>query len=169
MTEMTQTPRVSIFRLLGACAAGGIAWSVAFFGLFDPAQSILGDPRLQSAKMTAIFEMNPPPRIATDPWLLPVAFLVVGSIHALVFACIRRGLPEGRIAAGAAFGIVAWALFTPWFEFYIPWNLMIEPTALVLLEMGIWLGIMLAVGLAISLAYGPAPRPQAAGNSPTSW
>jgi hypothetical protein len=63
-------------------------------------------------------------------------------------------LPAGLIARGLAFGAVAWALFTPWFEFYLPWNLMLEPTLLVLLEMLCWAGIMLLVGVAISLAFG---------------
>jgi hypothetical protein len=72
----------------------------------------------------------------------------------MVFAYLRRGLPSGVVARGLAFGTIAWALFVPWFEFYIPWNLMLEPTALVLLEMLCWAGVLGLVGLAISLAFG---------------
>ena len=39
----------------------------------------------------------------------------------------------------------------PWFEFYLPWNVMREPAPLVLLEMACWLGVRLGY-LAMYLA-----------------
>jgi hypothetical protein len=137
-----------------AGVAGAVAWWIGMQLFFGPAQAILADPALQSAKLEAIFTMAPPPRIAVDPWLLPVGMFVTALFQAAVFAFIRSALPAGLIARGLAFGAVAWALFTPWFEFYLPWNLMLEPTLLVLLEMLCWAGIMLLVGVAISLAFG---------------
>jgi hypothetical protein len=61
----------------------------------------------------------------------------------------------------------------PWFEFYLPRNVMREPAALVLLEMVLWLGVLLVAGLAIAVTYergrdvvqaavagsAPAPKP----------
>jgi hypothetical protein len=41
----------------------------------------------------------------------------------------------------------------PWFEFYLPRNVMREPAALVLLEMVLWLGVLLVAGLAIAVTY----------------
>lgn len=41
----------------------------------------------------------------------------------------------------------------PWFEFYLPWNMMHEPAPLVLLEMALWLGVLVVAGLAIAGVY----------------
>lgn len=79
---------------------------------------------------------------------------VVALIQAAVFAYLRPALPKGTLMRGVAFAAVAWALFVPWFEFYLPSNLMLEPTLLVLIELLCWAAVMLLVGLAISLAFG---------------
>ena len=143
-----------IFRIARSTLAGAVAWWIGMQITFVPAQAILADPALQSAKMNAIYALAPPARIAADPWLLPLGMLVTALAQAVAFAFIRRGLPDGLLARGLAFGAVAWALFVPWFEFYLPWNLMLEPTALVLVEMLCWAGILALVGVAISLAFG---------------
>lgn len=41
----------------------------------------------------------------------------------------------------------------PWFEFYLPWNVMHEPATLVLLEAALWLAVLLTVGLAVAGSY----------------
>ena len=41
----------------------------------------------------------------------------------------------------------------PWFEFYLPWNVMREPFDLVLVEAVCWLVVLLAVGLSMGLVY----------------
>lgn len=143
-----------IVRILRAAVAGAIAWWIGLRVIFGAAQGVLAHPALQSTKLNAIFEMQPPPRIAVDAWLLPLGIFIVALIHASTFACIRSGLPRGIVRRGLAFGAVSWALMVPWFEFYLPWNLMLEPTFLVLLEMSIWAVILLLVGLAISAAFG---------------
>ena len=143
-----------VVRIVRAALAGAIAWWVGLNYIFGAAQVVLADPGMQSAKMNAIYEMQPPARIATHPWLLPVAMLVIALTQTLVFAYLRRSLPNGRLLRGLAFGAIAWALFVPWFEFYIPWSLMLEPTALVLLEMLCWAGVLGLVGVAISFAFG---------------
>ena len=145
---------VPALRILRSTLAGAAAWWVGLNYIFGAAQPLLASPSLQSAKMNAIYDMLPPPRIATDPWLLPAAFLVCAFLQACVFAYIRGSLPRARAAAGAAFGAIAWALFVPWFEFYLPWSLMLEPTLLVLVELLCWAGVMLLAGLAISFAWG---------------
>lgn len=144
-----------LFRILTAALAGAAGWWIGFQLLFMPAQAILADPALQSAKFIAVFaELPPVPRTAQQPWLLPAGFAMLALIQALVFALIRRGLPRGRVARGLAFGLVAWALCFPWFEFYLPWNVMHEPPALVALELLLWAGVMALAGLGISLGFG---------------
>lgn len=144
-------------RIVLAGVAGAAAWWVGLQLFFGAAQSILADPDLQSPKLMAIFETPPPPRMATDPWLLPAGMLVVALFQAAVFAFIRGSLPRGLILRGLAFGAIAWALFVPWFEFYLPWGVMLEPTLLVLLECLCWAGLMALVGVAISFAFGREP------------
>jgi hypothetical protein len=51
---------------------------------------------------------------------------------------------------GLRFAALAWALMVPWFEFYLPWNVLREPPALVMLEMVCWAGVMTLVGLTIA-------------------
>ncbi len=142
------------FRIIRASLAGAVAWWIGLNVIFGQAQAILANPEFQSSKMDGIYTMDPPARIATDPWLLLVAFVVIAAIQAIVFAYIRKSFRTGLIARGLAFGAVAWALFTPWFEFYLPWSLMLEPTLLVLLEFVCWAGVMALVGIALSLAFG---------------
>jgi hypothetical protein len=143
-----------VVRILRAAVAGAIAWWAGLMGIFGAAQGVLGHPALQSQKLNAVFEMPPPPRIAVDPWLLPLGIFVVALIHSIVFAYIRRALPNGIVARGLAFAAVSWALMVPWFEFYLPWNLFLEPALLVALEMLCWAGVLALVGVAISLGFG---------------
>jgi hypothetical protein len=151
-----------IFRILRAGVAGAVAWWAGLMLLFGAAQGVLADPKLQSAKLDAIYSMPPPPRIAEHPWLLPAGILAIAMVHAATFAYLRPALPVGLVKRGLAFGAVSWALLVPWFEFYLPWNLMLEPGLLVLLEMAVWAGILAMVGVAISLAFGRESTPAAA-------
>jgi hypothetical protein len=162
VVKATESRLATGVRIVRASIAGAFAWWVGMQLLFGPAQALLADERFQSPKMTAIFMMEPAPRIVTDPWLLPLGFFITALFQAVTFAFVRPALPRGIVTRGLAFGAVAWALFTPWFEFYLPWNLMLEPTLLVAFEMLIWLALLLLVGLAISLAYGRASAPEQA-------
>ena len=143
-----------MFRIVRAALAGAVAWWAGLMFIFGAAQGVLADPALQSSKMMAVYDMQPPPRIAEEPWLLPVGVFVVALVHACTFAYLRAAFPRGLAARGIAFGAVSWALLVPWFEFYLPWSLLLEPSALVLLEMLCWAAILLLVGLAISFAFG---------------
>lgn len=141
-----------IVSVILAGLAGGIAWIVGMSILFMPAQAILADPALQSPKFLAVFmDSAHPPHMATTPWAIPLGLMLISQIYAFVYATIQRGLP-GRTPTGrgVAFGLVAWALAFTWFEFYLPWNVMLEPVALVAVELACWLGVMLLVGLSIA-------------------
>ncbi len=143
--------------ILCGIAAGG-AWWLGFQLLFMPAQAILADPSLQSEKFLSVFfELEPPPHTAQRPWLLTAAFFVFGTIHVLVYQIVAPSLPSGRIIRGLQFGAISWSLCFPWFEFYLPWNVMREPMPLVALELVLWAGVMALEGLVISFAA-PAPR-----------
>ena len=143
-----------VVAILIAGLAGGAAWLVAMTVCFLPAQALLANPAYQSAKFLAVFgEVEPLPRVSTAPWILPAALIAIGCVHACVYAWIREGLGSGIWTRGVRFGVVAWALMAPWFEFYLPWNVMHEPAALVLLELALWAVTLVVVGVAIANVY----------------
>lgn len=149
-------------RIIVAGIAGGLAWFVGLLVFFGPAQRILSNPDLQSVKFLAVFTEVPPlPRAATHPWVLFAGLAIIGLIHSLVFAALRSGLPGEGWRKGVVFGLIAWALMVPWFEFYLPWNVMHEPLGLVLLEVLLWALVLQLVGITIAvtqrlLTRGPA-------------
>lgn len=157
---------MKIVRIIAAGVAGGLAWLAGLYVFFVPAQTILADPALQSAKFLRVFtEIEPLPRAATSPWILLLALPSIGVIHASVFAALRHGLPGRGWREGASFGLIAWALMVPWFEFYLPWNVMHEPFALVLLEALLWALVLQLVGIAIALVHGALTREPAPARS----
>jgi hypothetical protein len=144
---------VKPLRLLIAGLAAAVAWLAGLQVFFGPAQRILTDPGLQSPKFLAAFAREPFPRMA-EAWVLPAGLLVIGLIHATAYAWLAPRLDGPPWRRGLAFGALAWALMVPWFEFYLPWNVMREPFPLVMLEAACWAGVLLLVGLATGLAYG---------------
>jgi hypothetical protein len=154
METQTNTS-LSVWRILLSGLLGAVAWFGAMMVFFGPAQQVLTDPAHQSAKMLAVFfELDPPPMIAVSPLVLPLGCLGLGIIFAFVFAVLWPGVPGKRWwQKGLAFGGLSWLLVFPWFEFYLPWNVLREPLPLVGLELALWLGVKLCTGLALSLVY----------------
>lgn len=145
-------------RLLGRIItgiAGGIAWIAGMLIFFGPAQAVLADPELQSEKFFSVMaDPIHPPRMAEAFWILPAGLMVLGFIYGIVFTVIVRGVPgKSTTARGLAFGVIVWALAFTWFEFYLPWNVMREPAALVALELSCWLATMLLLGLTVSWTW----------------
>lgn len=140
-------------RYLIAAIAAGVAMNLAVMATFGPAQTLLADPELQSAKFIAAFTQEPLPRAATFPLLFQLGFFGLGFAHALAFQLLHRGLPRSWFSAGIVYGFAAWLIAYLWFEYYLPWNVMREPLPLVLLELACWLAVMLANGLALALVY----------------
>ncbi|MDX1435655.1 MAG: hypothetical protein R3335_02515 [Anaerolineales bacterium] len=129
---------------------GGIVWLLGIFFIFGAAQVVLANPDIQSAKLIAAFTEEPLPRSASSPWVLPVGSIVMAALWGLVYVWISPAFSPSWWKRGLQFGGVAWVLMVPWFEFYIPWNVLLEPTALALLEMAAWAIVLLAVGLTVA-------------------
>jgi hypothetical protein len=142
--------------------AGGAAWIAGMWLFFGPAQQFLASPVYQSGKFLAVLtQMEPLPRTAEHRWILFAGTLVIGLVYGLVFSVLYPTLPGKGVGKGVTFGIVAWALMAPWFEFYLPWNVMREPFALALLELLLWALVFQLVGIAMALVYRvltPKPR-----------
>lgn len=145
-------------RILVSGIVAAIAWAAGTFIAFGPAQRFLTDPDRQSAKFLSVFTEEPLPRATENPEVLVYGLLLVGLIHACVYAWLDSRLSGGVVRKGLSFGLIAWALMVPWFEFYLPWNVMHEPLPLVLLEGFCWLIVLIGVGLSLSSVYGILSR-----------
>jgi len=131
--------------------AGGIAWLAGFILVFGPAQAVLADPARQSSKMLAAFgEGDGAPRAAASPGVLIAGLLAIAVLWGCVYVVLSRPWKGSWLRRGAAFGALGWALMVPWFEFYLPWNVLLEPAPLVLLEMICWALVLQGVGLTIA-------------------
>lgn len=141
-------PRSLRFPVLALAAAAG--WFAGFLISFTPAQAVLADPARQSAKFLAVFFSIPPrPRLDT-PGEFAALVLVLGAFFALGYLLLRLDPRRPAWRRGLHFGAVAWLLSIPWFELYLPWNVLHEPMELVLLEGLCWWVTLTCCGLAMA-------------------
>lgn len=129
---------------------GGLAWLVGILVIFGPAQAILADPGLQSAKFLRAFTSDPAPLISSRPWVLPLGLMGIGVLWGWVYVWLSAPWSGPWWRQGLRFGGVAWVMMVPWFEFYLPWNVLREPAPLVMLEMVCWAGVLMGVGLTMA-------------------
>lgn len=136
----------------------GFIWFGAFylFFIWSGAQNILANPAYQSSKFLRVFmEIEPLPRVARDPWLVLKGLFIIGIGVGLVFVWITPSFKGNWLQKGLKFGLIHWMLMVPWFEFYLPYNVMNEPLSLVLFEAVLWLGTTLTLGLVLgAINYG---------------
>jgi hypothetical protein len=90
------------------------------------------------------------PRMANDPAFLWKGFFICGLFVALAFTIVDANMNGSWLKKGALFGVLNWLLMTPWFEFYLPYNVMNEPLSLVMLEGMLWLFTLLLTGIYMS-------------------
>lgn len=143
-----------MFRKSIAVLAFGPLWwiLIILFFILSGAQQYLGNPEFQSEKFIQVFAvMEPLPRMTTDPWFIWIGMFFVGLFPAAVFLYLNSLLQGNWWQKGLKYGLIHWALITPWFEFYLPYNTMHEPLGLVLFECVLWLFVALSLGLVISL------------------
>lgn len=141
------------FAALFICLTTGLMWRWAGLQLFfisSGAQNILGNSAHQSSKFINAFIAEPLPRMAIDSSVLTWGLFVVGFLLAIAFLIVNTYLKGGWLKRGLVFGMVHWLVMTPWFEFYLPYNVMLEPLMLVLLEAFLWLCVALVLGLYMS-------------------
>lgn len=150
-----------LFRASVAGLAGGIAWLLGVILVFGPAQAVLADPAWQSEKMIEAFSSETlPPRIANAPVLALGGPLAIGLLWGWVYVSLSASWAGSWWRRGARFAVVSWVLMVPWFEFYLPWNVLLEPTLLAAIEMICWAGVLTGVAMAIAFVddrLTPAP------------
>ncbi len=142
-----------VTRTIILFATTGVAWCLCMRSLFiwSGAQSILADPGIQSGKFLKVFmEYDPLPRMTGDPAIIWEGFFVCGLFAALAFVIVNAGLKHGWLRNGITFGVLHWLLMIPWFEFYLPYNVMNEPMLLVIFEGLLWLTTLMLTGIYMS-------------------
>lgn len=142
-------------RIVISGVVSAAVWYAGLLLVFGPAQGILADPAYQSQKFLDVFTtLEPLPRMAVQPVQFYIGFLLVGVAFSFAWHLVGRWMPPGSVLKrGALFGSIAWLLMNPWFEFYLPWNVMHEPLSLVFLEMALWFFVMLLVGIATAYSH----------------
>jgi len=140
--------------------AGGAAWLVGHTVIFGPlAQFVLFNEAFQSETFLTVWTQEPLPLQNQMPVAYVLCLLLISMIWGQVYRFVAQGWVGPWWQRGLQFGVVAWALVVPWFEFFVPWNLLQEPFWLVLVEVAAWLPVWLLVGLAIArTAAALAPR-----------
>ena len=83
-------------------------------------------------------------------WL---GLLAIGIAYGWAYAASTSSWRGPWWRRGLAFGLLSWTLMTLWFEFYLPWNVLREPAALVGVELACWLGVHVLVGVSMAGAY----------------
>lgn len=151
--------KINFPRLLAGAFAGAVAWYIGMMLFFGPAQAILANPEYQSEKFLKVFtQIEPYPHTASSPWVMYIGLLIISFCYSFVFALLIDKMHANRWKRGIFFGSISWLLMIPWFEFYLPWNVMHEPMALVLLEGVLWFLVLQLVGISISWCYPKADR-----------
>lgn len=141
-----------IRKILVFLIAGPLWWLGALlFFVYSGAQNVLSNPAYQSEKFLQVFAvLEPLPRMATNLGFIWIGMGIIGLFPAGVFLYLNNKLPGNWWQKGLKYGLLHWALVTPWFEFYLPYNVMHEPLPLVLFEVGLWLCVALLLGLGMS-------------------
>lgn len=134
----------------------GLIWYLSFmtFFIISGAQQFLSNPEHQSEKFLKVFtEIEPLPRVFEDASILYVGVYLISTLTVIVFVFLNGKLSGGWLKKGVTFGLMNWLLTIPWFEFYLPYNVMHEPLNLVLLECFLWFCSLICVGTIYSFIY----------------
>lgn len=145
----------SVMRALIGGWAGGFAGNALLGALFSApwVRRILYDPEVQSATFLAL---TPQRDIAVS-----VAGLVaLSGIHGLLFSVLRPSIPgSGWVRKGVSWGVITWAMYWLFQEWFVYVTLLREPLPLAAVELAILLLGSLVEGLAIArILDGPESR-----------
>lgn len=150
-------------KLLALLLCGFIHYfGLLLFFVFSGAQAILANAAYQSPKfLNAFFGPENPPRMAEDSALIYKGFFLVGLCFAGTFILLNQRLSGNWLRKGFFFGCIAWLMMIPWFEFYLPYNVMREPLSLVVLESALWFCVCQLTSCSTSfiLNFAPAKTP----------
>lgn len=114
------------------------------------AQKILANPELQSEKfINSFMKTEPLPRMI-EPFFMWKGMFLVGLFLGTTVIYLNSLLSGNLLIKGVKLGILHWMIAIPWFEFYLPFNVMHEPISLVLFESILWLFTTIFLGVLLS-------------------
>ncbi len=136
--------------------SGGAAANVAMFftfrllGMGLDGQGILLDPAVQSEKLIAVWtQVEPLPRVVTEPILMGLGVLAFGLLHAWIYLGISPAWPKGVVPRALRFGGMIFGMVFVWWEFFTPFNMFGEPVWLTLIELTFWAVVAFAEAFAL--------------------
>lgn len=130
----------NVLRTVAAGAAGLVVFIIVNAVGFSLADAILFDPKIQSAKLIAVWdEIEPlPPAHGEVATLSILIFIYIG--RAFVYRWLAVGWPPGVVPRALRYGLLIWFLSFFFVEFSAAFTLFGEPVGLVFIELTI-LGI----------------------------
>lgn len=137
--------RAPVHRVLISGLAGGVALNGAIlltfrllgFGWYGG--GILLEPSRQSKKLIMVWtEIEPLPRVVSDPLPVMAGLLAFGVLHAFIYSLLSGGWPEGIWRRGLLLTLLLFSACYLFWEFFTPYNLFGEPFGLILLELCLW-------------------------------
>lgn len=137
----------SILWSLLAGMIGGFVGNGVLGAIFTstPIQAILYDPAVQSELFITITPQR-------DVFISVVGLVVLSSIHGVLFQLFYPSIPGSSwIEKGLFWGLIIWAMFWLFQEWFIYHTLLNEPIALNILELFVLLLGSLVEGVVISL------------------
>ncbi|MFO8082017.1 MAG: hypothetical protein R6V07_17185 [Armatimonadota bacterium] len=142
--------------IVAAGIAGGAAANLAMFltfrllGMGLQGGGILLDPTVQSEKLIAVWtQLEPLPRVVTQPILMGLGILAFGVLHAYIYQGISASWPKGIVPRAMRFGGIIFAMVYLFWEFFTPFNMFGEPVLLTLLELSFWAVVAFAEAFAL--------------------
>lgn len=127
-------------RYIALFAGTGIIWYAAMqlFFIMSGAQNLLANPQYQSDKFIKSFMVYEPlPRMIERGFVLK-GLTLTGAFTAFAFVVVNSKLAGSWLKKGLMFACIQWLIMIPWFEFYLPYNVMHEPLSLVMFEGLVW-------------------------------
>ncbi|WP_197326473.1 hypothetical protein [Ralstonia solanacearum] len=151
-----------MIRTLVAGLAGGLTLNVAMLLTFRligfgwrGGGFLLTSPT-QSRKLIAVWtQLEPLPLIVANPAPMIAGLMLFGVAHAAIYGWLAPAWPPGIVSRALRFAGLTFVLSYLFFEFFTPVNLLGEPLALVLAELGFWAVIAVAQACVIAAVMEP--------------
>jgi len=152
-------------RTVIAGIAGGITMYLAMFltftivgGVSQEGGGLILGASMQSQKLVAVYtDLEPLPRIFTDPLVMLGGVVGFGVVYAGVYRSVAPAWPEGVGSRSVRFAGVLFGIGFAFWEFWTPFNLFGEPLALISLELSLWAVVALAAATAIVVVSESGP------------
>lgn len=139
-------PRMSLLKAAAAGWIGGFLSNALLGALFSSPwiQRVLYDPHLQSDLFITLTRQR-------DLAVSIIGLVVLSGIHGILFSVLKPAIPgASRLGKGLWWGVILWAMYWLFQEWFVYMTLLREPAPLAALELLMLLAGSLLEGLVIA-------------------